>query len=98
MNDQYDRHDEIPELQALEKTIAPGPEVESAVIAALHRRGFLRRPRPRRTWLAAAAVVLAFAGGVWVGRGTAPGETEAVPSSTVQSLPPAAPGTTVTWF
>lgn len=103
----HDHEDEMPELAALPKAIAPDPAVEDAVVASLERRGVLRHASRRRAWLAAAAVLIAFVGGLLLGRQTAPsGAATAVsaPASehapvNVQAAPTSVPpGTTITWF
>jgi hypothetical protein len=99
MSNPFDREDDIPQLQELPTSIAPGAGVEDAVVAALYAGGILRRRRAARTWLVVAAMIAAFAGGIWIGRSTAPAPREQLAPSTAQSMPASpAPGTTVIWF
>lgn len=96
-----DRHGtEIPELAALPRTIEPAAALEDRIVAAMYERGALRRRRRMPAWLAAAAAITAFAGGVLIGRETAPvSEGTAATPSSVQAVPgDVPPGTTVTWF
>jgi hypothetical protein len=63
--------DEREALERLPRQAAPPPGLENATVSALTARGLLRpatRARGIRPWLATAASLLLFAGGVAIGR------------------------------
>lgn len=58
------------ELQGLPREETPGRLLEERTVRELRSRGLLRSPRPRASWIAAAAAIALFAGGFGFGQWT----------------------------